>query len=234
LPIIGSFESWSKTVGGILGFAGINGFLANLDEMYEEADDGANEWDTFLRAWHVRFGSQEIPTSKIVDGLQLANAADLRDALPEGLAAFVVFQPGTCMQAPTFTIKDAGRFKIRLGKQLRQRVGRRYGDDEIHLCRREDTHAKTSVWWVECAGSAGSDAGSEKTTPRNLTAESTESESDMRVVRGVFPNLSARASAHTPAHGAPIYNSPQPTAPPAEDGDDYERMEREAVQGEGA
>jgi hypothetical protein len=234
IPVIGSFEAWSKTVGGILHFAGISGFLANLDEMYEQADDGANEWDTFLRAWHSRFSSQEIPTSKIVDDLQLPNAADLRDALPEGLGAFVVYQPGSYTQAATFTIKDAGRFKIRLGKQLRQRVGRRYGDDEIHLCRREDSHAKTSVWWVECAGSAGSDAGSEKTTPRNVTPESIESEIDLRVVRGVFPNLNACASARAPAQGVRVGDSPQPTAPPANDPDDYERMEREALQSEGA
>lgn len=41
-PIIGSFEEWCRIVGGILEFAGISGFLGNLDELYKESDPTPN------------------------------------------------------------------------------------------------------------------------------------------------------------------------------------------------
>jgi len=152
-PIIGSFESWSRTIGGILEFAGIHGFLGNLEEMYEQSDDGAGEWETFLRLWHERYGSETVTVAKIVDDLQKTDADALRNALPEGLGSFVVFQAGQITDR--FTVKDAGKLKIRLGKQLRQRVGRRYGTPAVCLSRKVDSHANIAVWSVEIGGGAG-------------------------------------------------------------------------------
>lgn len=40
---LGSFESWSRAVRGILIAAGIEGFLANRDEFYRQADRETEE-----------------------------------------------------------------------------------------------------------------------------------------------------------------------------------------------
>jgi hypothetical protein len=154
-PILGSFEPWSKTIGGILHFAGIPGFLTNLDSLYAQADDGAVEWNAFLRAWHSRYGNKPVAVGTIAADLQSDASNALRDTLPDPLGGFVVFEPAQAMEAAKFMIKDVGKFKIRLGKQLQQRVGRRYGNNGLHLIRHEDSHSKTATWSVEFAGSGG-------------------------------------------------------------------------------
>jgi hypothetical protein len=49
-PPLGSFESWATIVGGILGHAGISGFLGNLDCLYQESDPSQLQWEAFLLA----------------------------------------------------------------------------------------------------------------------------------------------------------------------------------------
>ena len=48
---LGTFESWSATLGGVLGVAGIAGFLGNLDELYESADTEGQTWREFTAVW---------------------------------------------------------------------------------------------------------------------------------------------------------------------------------------
>jgi hypothetical protein len=49
-PILGSFEEWCHVVGGILQWAGISGFLGNLDELYKQSDPTTIAWEAFLLA----------------------------------------------------------------------------------------------------------------------------------------------------------------------------------------
>jgi len=48
---LGSFESWSQTVGGILEVAGVTGFLTNLDALYAECNAQRQAWDAFITTW---------------------------------------------------------------------------------------------------------------------------------------------------------------------------------------
>jgi hypothetical protein len=50
-PRIGSFEEWSKTIGGILTYAGVDGFIENAAELYASADQETGQWDLFLEQW---------------------------------------------------------------------------------------------------------------------------------------------------------------------------------------
>jgi putative DNA primase/helicase len=50
----GSYESWSRTIGGILEVAGIDGFLGNLTEFYDAANTEAAAWWAFVTAWWER------------------------------------------------------------------------------------------------------------------------------------------------------------------------------------
>ena len=63
--ILGSFEDWAAVMGGILEIAGVPGFLANLDEMYEAADAEGAVWRAFVAAWWERHGTAEVGTAEL-------------------------------------------------------------------------------------------------------------------------------------------------------------------------
>lgn len=52
---IGSFESWSAVMGGILQVAGIPGLLSNLSTLYETADAEGQVWREFVEVWWEKF-----------------------------------------------------------------------------------------------------------------------------------------------------------------------------------
>lgn len=57
---IGSYESWSESMGGILKTAGIEGFLGNLDEMLASSDSEGTTWRNFIAAWWDKHRSLEV------------------------------------------------------------------------------------------------------------------------------------------------------------------------------
>jgi hypothetical protein len=50
-PPLGNFGPWAKAVAGVLARAGITGFLGNLEELYDEADESAGQWEAFRHSW---------------------------------------------------------------------------------------------------------------------------------------------------------------------------------------
>jgi hypothetical protein len=62
---IGSFESWAKVIGGILGVAGVLGFLECLNEMYRQADTDGEEWNAFVNAWWEEFADKPCKVSDL-------------------------------------------------------------------------------------------------------------------------------------------------------------------------
>ena len=75
---LGSFESWARTLGGILTVAGVDGFLGNLDEFYEAADDEGESWRAFTRAWWERYGSRAM---RVAELNELCGELELMDSL---------------------------------------------------------------------------------------------------------------------------------------------------------
>ncbi|MCA3431766.1 MAG: hypothetical protein INF71_19345 [Roseomonas sp.] len=63
---LGSFETWSQTLGGILHVAGVPGFLGNLDEVMEASDSEGGTWRAFIQLWWDRFGSAEVSVSDLI------------------------------------------------------------------------------------------------------------------------------------------------------------------------
>ncbi|HEY2922903.1 MAG TPA: ATPase, partial [Candidatus Binatia bacterium] len=57
---LGSYESWSKVMGGILQNAGFDGFLGNVEELYEESDAEGKAWRWFVSEWWDRYASKEV------------------------------------------------------------------------------------------------------------------------------------------------------------------------------
>jgi putative DNA primase/helicase len=77
LTPLGSYEQWSKVMGGILAAAGIPGFLSNLEEFYELADHEGAVLRAFVELWWEKYHSQDVgtvellPIAKEIDGLDL-------------------------------------------------------------------------------------------------------------------------------------------------------------------
>ena len=55
VPALGSFEEWASTIGSVLAFAGIDGFLGNLEQTQVVQDDDTQQWTAFFDAWWDAF-----------------------------------------------------------------------------------------------------------------------------------------------------------------------------------
>ena len=62
---IGSFDVWSKMIGGILNHAGIPGFLENMNEFYEQSDSEGEILRTFVGAWWEQFGDRSVGVAEM-------------------------------------------------------------------------------------------------------------------------------------------------------------------------
>ncbi len=142
LPALGTFTGWVKTVGSIVAHAGVQDFLSNLEQLYEEVDEEALQWEHFLSVWNEIFHEEWITTQRVIvrcDGESADSASDvadssLLDALPEALALARKDKPLS--------------FAIRFGKALEKRTGTCYGEKNVHLERSIDTHTKHKLWRV--------------------------------------------------------------------------------------
>jgi hypothetical protein len=119
LPRLGSFEAWTETVGGMVAFAGIPGFLGNLEALYDKADEGSAEWEEFLLAWWEAFGEKPVTVAQLAKKVE--NDEELKEALPPDLAEVLD--------------KSKASFSRRLGNALSKRAGTRYGEDALHVVR---------------------------------------------------------------------------------------------------
>jgi len=118
---LGSFESWSRVIGGMVQHLGVPGFLADTDEFYEAADTEAGEWRAFVQAWWD--AHRDTPVSA-KDLLQLAVTQDL--------VGFAYAAPSDHAQ------------RIRFGRALASLRDRRFGDHRVVV--RADSHSKVKMF----------------------------------------------------------------------------------------
>lgn len=84
LPNLGGYESYCRIVGGVLAYMGVNGFLANLDAMYNETDTETPQWEGFLETWREVIGDKALTAAELISHLN--DNAELRAALPDTIA----------------------------------------------------------------------------------------------------------------------------------------------------
>jgi hypothetical protein len=103
--VIGGFEDWVSVVGGILKYAGVEGFLDNLVKLYEDSDSGNDEWADFFRVWYSVHMEAPVTSSELI--MQLENAGSrLSDAVPGELAEKIKFKgPGNGKKVGIFLRK---------------------------------------------------------------------------------------------------------------------------------
>lgn len=110
VPALGGFEHWTQTVGSVLAFAGVDGFLGNLAQLYEQVDEDEVAWEQFLRAWYERYGAEPATVAQVAADLQTSDT-------------FVQTLPGDLADA----FAGKGSFARKLGKALGKRVGAIFG-----------------------------------------------------------------------------------------------------------
>ena len=182
---MGSFQQWAKTMGGILEFLDIPGFLDNRDEMYEVADAKEMEWRCFVQAWWNEYGGAPVATS------DLRTLAQQHDMLT------------TCRG----TKSDASQ-TIRLGKELRSLRGRRFGDLKIVPGR--PARNKTNRWALVRVPEDDNDPEARQRSSDDDFSDPDATVTDLFTTR--LEDNRAGASPEQPARG--VENQP-PAQPPA-------------------
>lgn len=115
---MGSFESWSRTIGGILEAAGIDGFLTTQKAYQEESnDEGGMVLNVTQRVWD-KAGTDEKTTAEILDILSNINVEK------SGLSAFAGGGSDTVQLDPSLGLnlnphqKTQAGFALALGRAL--------------------------------------------------------------------------------------------------------------------
>lgn len=63
---LGRFEEWAKSLSGLLRVAGIDGFLANRDVVYQYSEHERDEWQALVQAWWKQYESQPITAAQLL------------------------------------------------------------------------------------------------------------------------------------------------------------------------
>lgn len=110
LPNLGGFEAWTYVLGNIMNFAGIHGFLENLDIMYAKSDIDTGQWESFLATWHDDvFHEENVTVSEIIKALNKTDdESHFFDTLPD------------------IVDRDTKKINRSLGNALSKRSGVRY------------------------------------------------------------------------------------------------------------
>lgn len=132
LPVFGGFEGWAQTIGGILAFAGVGGFLANLTQFHEEADIEGPEWEAFLNAWVEVIGESAKTCQEVASILR--DNCEFAATLPDNLQD---------------VLKDPDKsFERSLGRALARKEKRPYGEKNLALQRVNYPRGKVTLWKV--------------------------------------------------------------------------------------
>lgn len=127
--VMRGFTTWARIIGGILAHHGVQGFLANREEI-RVFDEDYSEWSAFLGMLHSRYGSRSFLVRDILNDAAADRAlADVMPSTTEGGA---------------WTAKT-------LGKALAHHAGSWY--DGMSIRSVEDKHAGSRRWSVATAPS---------------------------------------------------------------------------------
>ena len=130
-PVLGSFEGRSKIVGGIVQYAGIEGFLGNLESLYEQSDPSKLQWESFLTSISEEYEDRPFTIHELVDLMRSGN--EIKKALPDDLPD---------------DDRPGNGFQRKMANAFRQRLERRYGRDGFHLVKAGEARTRVALWSV--------------------------------------------------------------------------------------
>lgn len=135
--LLGSFNEWCRAIGDILAFAGVDGFLGNAAQLYDNADQEIAQWDLFLGEWRKLHWNTPITATILKADLTVFG----KDA--EIYRALQCEMPEDIIKA---TGKDS-RGTQALGVVLRSRADQVFPSGR-KLVSEFDTHTKAQKWTV--------------------------------------------------------------------------------------
>lgn len=151
VELLGSFEEWTRTVGGILDHACVEGFLDNLDELYKQMDEETAEWAAFLEALHDYFageverGNREDSTFTSKELGTLIRDKYRKEPEMRGHAGEIIDT------LPDYVLKKLNRgdpIARSLGNMFAHRRGRRFGPEQWRI-EVATTRNRTKHWTVQ-------------------------------------------------------------------------------------
>jgi len=143
-PVLGGFEEWVDTLSGILTYAGISGFLENLEEMYDETDTDIPMWGGFFEAWAGVYGEEPVTINQVVKSLE--NAVDDDSADPV-IHAQHVFRQSLPPQAHKNLVEK--KLNVYLGYKLRAYRDRTFpGGWQVRKEPKDNKSRVSAKWFV--------------------------------------------------------------------------------------
>lgn len=119
---LGSFEAWTRVIGGILQHSGYQDFLANRQILWEEADNEGAIWRAFVTQWWETYQSAPVGTAELfviaekLDGFPLGKATTERSqkmVLGRALSKRREQVIGEFEIVPATPSNNAGQFRLR-------------------------------------------------------------------------------------------------------------------------
>jgi len=139
-PRLNSFAAWVDTAGGILALAGVLGFLANQVGMEQTANPEEQEWETFFLALYHHVGSTPLKAKGLWE--LITQNGELRDVVPTEIKE----------KTEGLSVNES-KGATTLGRALRQRVDRRYGQSGVRVeAAGQDGSAKVALWRIVTGG----------------------------------------------------------------------------------
>ena len=139
--VLGSYESWAETITGILGHAGVEGFMANAVELRERTEVESGQATALLLALYEATKGNQFTSSEIYELLiRQGYRPSMMDLLPPEVAE---------------ALNQGGIFQRRFGKWCAERADRRFGESEVYLKRAGFRH-KVQLWQIVNPGAVRS------------------------------------------------------------------------------
>lgn len=123
--VLGNFETWCQTIGGVLSAAGVDGFLSNTTRVRELNDGLSTQWGGFLHALFLRFLDQPFTIRSICEELP-----DPRDKLAG--PGFRLFDETLPNELASRRDKGAGALQHGFGQAFKKIINTPYRDFTLH------------------------------------------------------------------------------------------------------
>jgi hypothetical protein len=135
---LGTFEKWSRVVGGILQVAGLEGFLGNITRLYEEAEtDEDAVWAHLMGDWWHQFKGKPVAAGDLIEFDEKGYIAD-HGLVDRKIASSLGLRKGEEVKS--------------LGSMLRGKRGRLFGTKRLQ---RVTKKTKRGVLWFLVDTTAG-------------------------------------------------------------------------------
>lgn len=127
-----TFSQWAETIGSMLSYAGITGFLENAQELHQEADVDGAACALFLETWQAKYGNESYKTSELIE--KLKTDAEFAETLPEPLGSLF--------------LKEDKSLSRKMGRWLSKRNGTPFGPQNLRLVQGVASHDKVATFSV--------------------------------------------------------------------------------------